>query len=87
MAEAIENEKQGKIIKPAKKEAIVSELLENEMTKNPALAEAFQKFSAYKKYEFLEYIESAKQEKTKLARIEKVIPMILANIGLNDKYR
>ncbi|MBF4505999.1 YdeI/OmpD-associated family protein [Flavobacterium sp. JLP] len=87
IAEAIENEKQGKIIKPAKKEAIVSELLENEMTKNPALAEAFQKFSAYKQYEFLEYIESAKQEKTKLARIEKVIPMILANIGLNDKYR
>ncbi|MBF4491974.1 YdeI/OmpD-associated family protein [Flavobacterium sp. MR2016-29] len=87
IAEAIENEKQGKIIKPAKKEAIVSELLENEMNKNPALAEAFQKFSAYKQYEFLEYIESAKQEKTKLARIEKVIPMILANIGLNDKYR
>lgn len=87
IAEAIENEKQGKIIKPSKKEAIVSELLEKEMIQNPALAEAFQKFAPYKQYEFLEYIESAKQEKTKLARIEKVIPMILENIGLNDKYR
>ncbi|MEP6928490.1 MAG: DUF1801 domain-containing protein [Flavobacterium sp.] len=85
--EAIENEKQGKIIKPAKKEVIVSEFLEKEMSQNPALAEAFQKFSPYKQYEFLEYIETAKQEKTKLSRIEKVIPMILGNIGLNDKYR
>ncbi|MCP2027276.1 uncharacterized protein YdeI (YjbR/CyaY-like superfamily) [Flavobacterium sp. HSC-32F16] len=85
--EAIENEKQGKIIKPSKKEAIISELLEKEMIQNPLLKEAFQKFSPYKQYEFLEYIESAKQEKTKLSRIEKVIPMILANVGLNDKYR
>ncbi|RUT71649.1 hypothetical protein D0817_02900 [Flavobacterium cupreum] len=85
--EAIENEKQGKVIKPAKKEAIVSELLEKEMKQNPALAEAFQQFSPYKQYEFLEYIETAKQEKTKLSRIEKVIPMILGNVGLNDKYR
>ena len=85
--EAIENEKQGKIIKPSKKEEIVSELLQKEMDQNPALAEAFQKFSPYKQYEFLEYIETAKQEKTKLTRIEKVIPMILGNVGLNDKYR
>ena len=87
IAEAIENEKQGKIIKPAKKEPIVSELLQKEMDNNPALAEAFQRFSPYKQYEFLEYIETAKQEKTKLSRIEKVIPMILGNVGLNDKYR
>ncbi|RZJ52903.1 MAG: hypothetical protein EOO44_10310 [Flavobacterium sp.] len=87
IAEAIENEKQGKVIKPSKKEAIISELLNNEMSQKPALAEAFQKFSPYKQYEFLEYIESAKQEKTKLSRIEKVIPMILDNVGLNDKYR
>lgn len=87
IAEAIENEKQGKIIKPSKKETIVSELLEKEMNQNPALKEAFQRFSPYKQYEFLEYIESAKQEKTKISRIEKVVPMILASVGLNDKYR
>lgn len=85
--EAIENEKQGKIIKPSKKEAIISELLNKEMEQNPALKEAFENFKPYKQYEFLEYIESAKQEKTKFTRIEKVIPMILANVGLNDKYR
>ena len=85
--EAIENERQGKIIKPSKKETIVSELLEKEMSQNKVLAEAFQKFSPYKQYEFLEYIETAKKKKTKLSRIEKVITMILENIGLNDKYR
>lgn len=85
--EVIENEKQGKIIKATKKEAIISELFQKELDQNSTLAEALQKFSPYKQYEFLEYIESAKQEKTKLSRIEKVIPMILNNVGLNDKYR
>ncbi len=85
--EAIENEKQGKVIKPSKKETIISELLNKEMEQNPALKDAFENFKPYKQYEFLEYIESAKQEKTKLARIEKVVPMILENKGLNDKYR
>lgn len=85
--EAIENEKQGKIIKATKKEAIISELFQKELDQNLALLEAFKNFSPYKQYEFLEYIKTAKQEKTKLSRMEKVIPMILNNIGLNDKYR
>ncbi|MBG6187279.1 YdeI/OmpD-associated family protein [Flavobacterium sp. CAN_S2] len=85
--EAIENEKQGKTIKPEKKTPILSEFFQKELNANPELAVAFQKFSAYKQYEFLEYIESAKQEETKRSRIEKIIPMILNSIGLNDKYR
>jgi uncharacterized protein YdeI (YjbR/CyaY-like superfamily) len=85
--EAIENEKAGKVIKPAKKETIVSELLQKELDNDTALAKAFQQFSPYKQYEFLEYVESAKREETKLSRIEKIKPMILNNIGLNDKYR
>jgi uncharacterized protein YdeI (YjbR/CyaY-like superfamily) len=85
--EAIENEKAGKAIKPAKKEAVVSELFQKELDNSTALAEAFQKFTPYKQKEFLEYIESAKREETKLSRIEKIKPMILENIGLNDKYR
>jgi uncharacterized protein YdeI (YjbR/CyaY-like superfamily) len=85
--EAIENEKQGKTIKPEKKTPILSEFFQKELNANPELAAAFQKFSAYKQYEFLEYIESAKREETKRSRIEKIIPMILDKIGLNDKYR
>jgi uncharacterized protein YdeI (YjbR/CyaY-like superfamily) len=85
--EAIANEKAGISKKPEKKEAIISDLLNSEFKKNPCLAKAFSVFSPYKQREFLEYVETAKQEKTKLARIEKIKPLILKGIGLNDKYR
>jgi uncharacterized protein YdeI (YjbR/CyaY-like superfamily) len=85
--EAIENEKRGKTSKPEKKMPILSEFFQKELIANPELAAAFQKFSAYKQYEFMEYIESAKREETKRSRIDKIIPMILDSIGLNDKYR
>ena len=85
--EAIENEKQGKNSKPQKKSPIFSELLQKELDADVDLRDAFQKFSPYKQYEFLEYIETAKREETKRARILKIKPLILQQIGLNDKYR
>ena len=85
--EAIANEKSGKVIKPARKEPIVSAALQQELDNDPALAKAFQQFSASKQREFQEYIEEAKREPTKLSRMEKIRPMILQNIGLNDKYK
>lgn len=87
--EAIENEKQGKIIKSekTKPEVIIPALLQNELDSDSNLEQAFLKFSHYKQKEFIEYIETAKREETKLSRIEKIKPMILDNIGLNDKYR
>jgi uncharacterized protein YdeI (YjbR/CyaY-like superfamily) len=89
LQEAIENEKQGKIIKPekAKTEVIIPAIFQKELNADPNLEEAFLKFSPYKQKEFLEYIETAKRKETKLSRIEKIKPMILDNIGLNDKYR
>ncbi|WP_245625567.1 YdeI/OmpD-associated family protein [Flagellimonas eckloniae] len=39
------------------------------------------------KKEYCEYINEAKQEKTKIKRLEKIIPMIEKGIGLNDAYR
>lgn len=85
--EAIENERQGKIIKPEKGKVIGSELFQKELDSDLLLAEAFHKFTPYKQKEFLEYIETAKREETKRSRIEKIKPMILEHIGLNDKYR
>ena len=85
--EAIENEKQGKYAKPKKGEAIISELLEKELNADTTLAEAFKNFPPYKQKEFLEYIATAKREETKLSRMEKIKPMILKNMGLNDKHR
>jgi uncharacterized protein YdeI (YjbR/CyaY-like superfamily) len=40
-----------------------------------------------KQREYAEYITEAKKDETKLKRIEKIIPMIKAGIGLNDKYK
>jgi uncharacterized protein YdeI (YjbR/CyaY-like superfamily) len=40
-----------------------------------------------KQREYADYIAEAKREETKTKRIEKIKPMILKNIGLNDKYK
>lgn len=85
--EAITIEKAGLSPKPQKKPTIESPFFENELKLDAALAKAFGQFSLYKQKEFLEYIETAKQEKTKISRFEKIKPMILENIGLNDKYK
>lgn len=84
--EAIQNEIKGLSHKPEKKKVVLCDLFKNELKNDPAFAKAFEQFSAYKQKEFIEYIGSAKQEKTKVSRMEKIKPMIIENIGLNDKY-
>lgn len=85
--ETIQNEIKGLRIKANKKNKITCELLENEFIASPLIKKAFDIFPPYKQREFIEYINDAKQEKTKVNRLEKIKPMILANIGLNDSYR
>lgn len=85
--EAIEIEEKGLFIPKEKKETIIPELLQNEMDKNQELLSKFNVFSPYKQREFIEHLTSAKQEKTQLARLEKIIPLIIEGKGLNDKYR
>ena len=87
VTEAIENEKEGLSIKPERKEVVISDFFANELKSDKALSKAFEVFSPYKQKEFLEYIASAKQDKTKIQRMEKIKPMIMKNSGLNDKYR
>jgi len=88
--EAIENQKKGMRLIPRKKKKsalIIPKLLQEAFEKNPKMEKAFTALSPYKQRDYAEYIASAKQEKTKLARMEKIIPMINQGIGLNDKYR
>lgn len=85
--EAIAIEEKGLSIPKAKKETVIPEILEKALDANSELATKFQAFSPYKQREFIEHITSAKQEKTQITRLEKIIPMILAEKGLNDKYR
>ena len=88
--EAIENQKNGMRLIPGKKkksELIIPKLLKEALAENPKTEKAFIILSPYKQQDYIEYISSAKQEKTKLTRLKKIIPMINQGIGLYDKYR
>ena len=84
--EAIELEKQGKVHKAEKSPLVMSDFF-HDFLMQENLETAFEKLTLTKKKEFVEYIDTAKQEKTKLSRLEKIKPMILEGIGLHDKYR
>lgn len=85
--EAIEVEKAGKEIKPAKKIIPVPDALQSALDANADFADAFAKLAQGKQNDYNEHIASAKQEKTQQARLEKIKPMILEGKGLHDKYK
>ncbi|VTP97122.1 YdeI/OmpD-associated family protein [Sphingobacterium daejeonense] len=49
--------------------------------------ESYYQLTPGKQKEYAEYIEEAKQEKTKISRVEKIISLVLAGKGLHDKYK
>ncbi|MBX3163117.1 MAG: YdeI/OmpD-associated family protein [Bacteroidetes bacterium] len=86
--EAIEAEEKGLKLKPEKfKPVAVPELFAKTLSKNKTLKTAFEKLTPGRQKEYNLYIDEAQQETTKLARIEKIKPMILQGVGLNDKYK
>jgi uncharacterized protein YdeI (YjbR/CyaY-like superfamily) len=88
MNEALDNQENGMELKTEKtKKVVIPALLLSEFQKDSALQQAFKELSPYKQKEFCEHIAEAKQEKTKLRRLEKILPMIKDGIGLNDGYR
>jgi len=89
ITESIGNQKQGKTIKPAKPNMnfILPIKLANIMNFDEPLQIAFSELAPFKQKEFAEYITDAKRDTTILTRLEKIKPMIMAGVGLNDKYR
>ena len=87
--EAIENQKLGKEIKPDKTKTalVVPDALKLELKNNPNLKSCYNSITHYKQKEYCEYISEAKREATVASRLEKIKPMILKGIGLNDKYK
>jgi uncharacterized protein YdeI (YjbR/CyaY-like superfamily) len=85
--EAIANEKAGLSIRPEKKQTVISDFFQRQLDADAALQKAFSQLTPGRQREFVEHIDEAKQEKTKLSRMEKIKPMILNATGLNDKYR
>ncbi|NQD70559.1 hypothetical protein HP439_07490 [Sphingobacterium shayense] len=62
-------------------------LLKEAITENASLEKKFNELSQAKKNEYISYVNEAKQDKTKVNRIQKIIPLILDGNGLNDKYK
>lgn len=86
--EAIQNVIEGKAISIVRKKELVIPLeLANALSSNDELFAAFEKMSLSHKREYAEYVSEAKQETTRLRRVEKIMPMILSKSGLNDQYK
>lgn len=85
--EAISLEEKGIFHKAEKSPLVMSAYFQEFLQSNPKIQQNFDVLTLTKKKEFVEYIDTAKQEKTKISRLEKITPMLLAGIGLNDKYR
>lgn len=87
--EAIDNQKLGKELKPEKKGKYVEIPVElkDSLKKDTNLNEAFHNLTPFKQREYAEFIATAKRAETKQSRLEKILPMILKSIGLNDKYK
>ncbi len=88
LQEAIANQKAGKEIKPKPKARLKTPSeLQAALSANAKLQQAFSALTPGKQREYSEYIADAKRDATKLRRVEKIIPMILNGVGLNDKYK
>ena len=87
--EAIVNQKAGKEIKPQRKSkpVVIPEELASVFKTNSEAKVSFDKMTPGKQREYCEYISEAKRDATKLKRLEKIIPMIIEGVGLNDKYK
>jgi uncharacterized protein YdeI (YjbR/CyaY-like superfamily) len=83
--EAIELEKSGVKVEFKKTaEYKMVEEFEQELKKNPKLKKAFESLTPGRQRAYLLFFSSAKQSTTRLARIKKCTPDILAGKGLND---
>ena len=88
LKEAIKNCEAGKKVPVTKQREIEmpSELVEK-LSKNIKLHKAWEDLSHSCKWEYAEYIREAKRPETKQNRLDKITPMILEKVGLNDKYK
>ncbi|WP_288376893.1 YdeI/OmpD-associated family protein [uncultured Chryseobacterium sp.] len=85
MFEAVEIEESGAKVEMKKtKEFEMAEEFQNKLDENPALLEAFKALTPGRQRAYLLHFSSAKQSKTREARIEKCIPQIMEGIGLKD---
>ncbi|MFP3831471.1 YdeI/OmpD-associated family protein [Chryseobacterium sp. SIMBA_028] len=85
MFEAVEIEESGAKVEMKKtREFEMPEEFQHQLDHNSTLKEAFESLTPGRQRAYLLHFSSAKQPKTREARIEKCIPQILTGKGLND---
>ncbi len=85
--EAIEVEQAGLQIRKKKTTDLdVPEELKSKFEEMPALKTAFESLTPGRQRGYLLYFTAAKQSKTRVSRIEKFVPKILAGKGMHDRY-
>lgn len=96
ISEAIKNQrainkdktvKKGTTGKPQTRKLNIPDELNAALKKDKKLAAAFKALTPGRQREYAGHVADAKQEKTRLSRTAKITPMILAGVGLHDKYR
>ena len=87
VSEAALNMEKG--IKTPKKriEVVVPEMLQTAMETEPKVLKFFNSLAPSHRREYSEYISEAKQEATKLRRLDKVMGLLREGKGLHDKYK
>jgi uncharacterized protein YdeI (YjbR/CyaY-like superfamily) len=86
--EAAENQKKGKRIAPARdrKTEIPAEL-QHAFSEHQGLRGKFDALTPGKQREYANYVSEAIKPATRQRRTEKIIPLILKGIGMNERYK
>lgn len=86
--EAIAVEVQGLKMESTRKESVrPCAFFQEALANDPSLQAAFSLLTPGKRKEYAMYLIEAKQMATKQRRLDKIKPMILEGIGLNDSYK
>lgn len=85
LAEAVQNEADGKKITFEKDDLEVPPELDTAFDDDPALREAFEALTPGRRRGWLLHFGQPKQSKTVVSRIEKAAPLILAGKGMHDR--
>lgn len=86
--EAIALAEAGRRVAPqTEKQLVMPEELALALTGDAAASAAFAKLTPGRQREYADHVATAKRAETRARRMEKILPMILAGRGLNDKYR
>ena len=90
VSEAKANQKAGitvKIEKTKPKKLVLEGVFKTSLEKDAKMKAAFGKLTPAKQVEYAAYISEAKQEKTKLSRIDKIMPLIKSGVGLSELWK